>query len=193
MAPNALLFDLDGTIWDSFPWYAETLSIETGVPGPTFLEQLQAGAPIVVLMRRHRVPESRLIARAAALRLYPHVQATLTELDAREVPKGIVTSLPGRLAVPLLERLQLSHHFPVIVHAGNCGYRKPDPRPLSTALNRLGIADSGNAVYVGDMASDGKAAKHAGLAFAWAAYGYGGSRPPDVSVILDDFREVLTL
>jgi HAD superfamily hydrolase (TIGR01549 family) len=193
VAPHALLFDLDGTIWDSYPWYARILAEEVGQPEVSILDQLRRGQSIVHLLRAYRVSGSRLTHRAAELPLFPGAREALNELDRRGVPKGVVTSLPGRLAEPFLDGLRLSASFLVVVHAGNCHALKPDPRPLLAALDRLGIPAAEDIFYVGDMPSDGRAAARAGLAFAWAAYGYGSSRPPEARVVLQNFGEVLSL
>ncbi len=193
MAPRAFLFDLDGTIWDSYPWYARILAEIGGTSAASVLDQLRRGNSIVQLLRRNRVPDSALIRRYSELDLYPRVVETLEELGHREIPRGLVTSLPGRLVLPLLKGLDLSGHFKTVIHAGNCRFRKPDPRPLLTALDGMGMQAAEDTCYVGDLLSDAQAAARAGLAFAWASYGYGERRPTEASVVLKSFAEVLFL
>ncbi len=193
MAPRALLFDLDGTIWNSYPWYARILAEAGGASIPSVLDQLQHGDSIVQLLRRYRVPDATLMRRHSGLELYPGVVETLEELGHRELPRGVVTSLPGRLVLPLLKGLNISHHFKAVIHAGNCRFRKPDPRPLLAALDLMEMQPAADTFYVGDMLSDAQAATRAGLGFAWASYGYGGRRLSEASVILKSFAEVLAL
>ncbi len=55
--------------------------------------------------------------------------------------------------------------FEVIVTSQSCGYAKPDPRILQVALRSLRVRAS-EAVYVGDdPATDGAAARAAGVRF----------------------------
>lgn len=57
--------------------------------------------------------------------------------------------------------------FEVIVTSQGCGYAKPDPRILQVALAAL-RATAREAVYVGDdPATDGTAARAAGVRFVW--------------------------
>ena len=127
-----------------------------------------------------------------ALALYPGVKDALAKLDRRGTPQGVVTSLPGRFAEPLLERLGLAVHFSVVVHAGTVRTGKPSPAPLLEAARRMALDDLADVVYVGDTAKDAEAARRAGMRFAWAAYGYGGECP-DHAVTLRAFSDVLAL
>ena len=47
---------------------------------------------------------------------------------------------------------------------------KPDPEPLLVCLERLGVKPE-EAIYVGDATTDMLAARNAGMAFAYAAWG----------------------
>jgi HAD superfamily hydrolase (TIGR01509 family) len=75
---------------------------------------------------------------------------------------GVLTTAPRTYA----ERL-LKHHgliLPVLVAYHDVSRRKPDPEPILTAAERLGISQ-GRCICVGDSAEDGLAATAAG-AFA---------------------------
>lgn len=69
--------------------------------------------------------------------------------------------------------------FETIVTSQGCGYAKPDPRILHTALDAMKVAPR-HAVYVGDdLATDGGAASRAGVSFVWMDRGrpVAGRRP----------------
>jgi HAD superfamily hydrolase (TIGR01662 family) len=195
MATNAILFDLDGTIWESYSWYARILFEAVGGSTAERIEQLRAGHSVVSMCRACGLSSSAFLglcfASARSLALYPEVIQCLDELIRRGHPLGVVTSLSGRLADPLLRELGLAEKFSVVVHAGNCRYRKPSPKPLLMALQAIRGKPS-NSWYVGDKSSDAETAAAAGVRFAWASYGYGDSRP-DGAVILKHFRDVLAL
>lgn len=197
MAPTALLFDLDGTVWDSFPWYADLLARASGRGAATFNAKLRGGVSIVTLSQQCGISNGRFIAQCEAsmnsLQLYPGVRTTLVQLAARGIPTAAVTSLPGRIAEPLLVGLHLAEFFRIIVHAGNCASRKPRPGPLLAALQMLRIVPDGNVFYVGDRKDDAAASEAAGIRFAWASYGYGDGCPIASAIRLNSIDEVLDL
>jgi putative hydrolase of the HAD superfamily len=61
--------------------------------------------------------------------------------------------------------------FDSVVTSQSCGFAKPDPRILRVALEELGVLPR-QAVYVGDdPATDGVAARAAGVRFIWVDRG----------------------
>ena len=57
--------------------------------------------------------------------------------------------------------------FETVVTSQGCGFAKPDPRILHVALDAMGVRPR-HAVYVGDdPATDGAAARAAGVRFVW--------------------------
>lgn len=197
MAPQAVLFDLDGTLWNSHPWYAGLLEAETGVAKDWVIAELASGESIVALMRQCGANRKGVVRRAeqeiAKLPLYPSAIRVLEELRERGVPLGIFTSLPGTIAEPLLHAKRLYALFGAIVHAGNCPARKPSPRGVIQALQAIRIEPSASVVYVGGRDNDSQAASAAGVSFAWAAYGYGVDAPPFVTMRLTRLADVLEL
>jgi YjjG family noncanonical pyrimidine nucleotidase len=80
---------------------------------------------------------------------------------------GVVTNGIDRVQRSRLAIAGLDRFFEVVVTSQGCGYAKPDPRILHVALDALGVSP-GNAVYVGDdPATDGGAARAAGVRFCW--------------------------
>jgi HAD superfamily hydrolase (TIGR01509 family) len=63
-----------------------------------------------------------------------------------------------------LEEAQLAGFFAAVVTSAEAGAAKPDPRPLRTALDRLGVAPE-RALHVGDGDTDRDGAAAAGMAF----------------------------
>ena len=90
------------------------------------------------------------------------------------VTNGIDRVQRSRLAVSGLAPL-----FDAVVTSQGCGFAKPDPRILHTALDAMQVAPR-HAVYVGDdPATDGAAASRAGVGFVWMDRGrpVNGRRP----------------
>ncbi len=193
MAASTLLFDLDGTIWDSFPWYAQLLT--NGASCADIVQRLRSGCSIVSLHSEYGVTKTqfrRICAFAGDLpALYPEVPATLEALRQRGTALAIVTSLPNWVEL-VLSRTGLDQYFRAVIHAGNCTARKPNPKPLHSALRILGRDAGPEVFYVGDRSDDARAAARAGISFAWASYGY-GEEPNYLTARLDTFAEVLDL
>jgi pyrophosphatase PpaX len=192
VAARAFLFDLDGTIWDSYPWYASGIGLGAGVDPQLIVADLEQGASVVSLARRYRVAENQLFFSDRKLELFPGVQETLDELMQRGIRLGAVTNLPGRLVIRMLAEARLESYFSTVIHAGNCRPLKPHPKPILTALTRLGVPADELAIYVGDRSVDAKAAQRAGISFAWVSYGY-GTKPLGAKYVVNRLNEVLLL
>ncbi len=195
MAPEAVLFDLDGTIWDSWPWYAHLAGIRGRASRNAVI--LEQGQPAATILRQAGVTPARFPTlcerNISTLSIYPGVRRGLEEMSKRSIPSGIVTNLPGWIVLPMLRSLRLQDYFGAIVDYGRPARRKPHPEPLLITLRDLGIAASPAIWYVGDSISDCQAARAAGVSFAWASYGYGSERPPGTDKVITRFRQALSL
>jgi len=108
---------------------------------------------------------------STAATLYPGLDDLLTQLEAQNIPWGIVTNKPEKYSVRLLEKLQLSSRCSVLVCPDHVSAPKPHPEPIFLALEKLGC-DSERCVYIGDHIRDIQAAKNADVIAIAAAYGY---------------------
>jgi phosphoglycolate phosphatase len=186
MARDALIFDLDGTLWDAaaastYGWnlaleslgLSERVTVDgirsvSGRPFPecvaTLLPQLSPAseATLQLLEARERTG-IELIAGV----LYPGVAEGLARL-AERYPLFIVSNCPGWYLEEFFRHTGLREHFT----GWDCyGLSKI---PKSGMLLNL-AADHGlrDAVYVGDTQGDQDAAAGAGMEFAFARYGFG--------------------
>ena len=195
MAAKAIVVDLDGTIWDSYPLYAALIEELAGVPANQTEVDLHGGASIIRLLRNHRVSRARFVQlaceRSAGLGLYEGVRSTLEELHGRSVSLAVFTALPRDLAESLLISTGLDRYFTATVHAGNCRARKPSPAGIYRAMEVLGIEAAADVIYVGDRTVDSETAQNASVSFAWARYGYQATPPRYVSVTLESFAQLI--
>lgn len=195
MAADALIFDLDGTVWDSWPWYASLIGRDDGQRREAVLSDLRNGHPIARLFREAGIKEShfRTLCRDdARCALYPGVRDTLARLTDEQVRLGAVTNLPDWVAGPMLDSLELRPLFGAYLHYGSSGQHKPHPAPLLRALEDLDVSAGPDAWYVGDTETDAKASRRAELSFAWVSYGYGdGGITADA--VIDSFEQVAEL
>ena len=126
----------------------------------------------------------------------PGCRRVLTALR-RRFTLGVVTNGIDRVQHARLRAAGLRQFFDAVVTSQGCGFAKPDPRILHTALDALGI-EAAAAVYVGDDAAvDGGAAARAGTAFVWVDRGdvlpRGLRRPPRRVTHLGQLPSLLTL
>ncbi|MEN9705165.1 MAG: hypothetical protein RLZZ393_1044 [Pseudomonadota bacterium] len=189
--PEAVLFDLDGTLVDTAPDlvgalddlmaeesraalpYATTRAVAShgsnglvslGFPG---IE----GKEFENLRQRFLDLYAGRIARRS--RLFEGCEALLGELERQGRPWGIVTNKPAFLTTPLLAALGLDLRAGCVVSGDTLAQRKPHPAPLlhAAALIRT---DPERCLYVGDAERDIQSARAAGMPVLVARYGYLG-------------------
>ena len=193
----AVVFDLDGTIWDSWPWYAHVLADISKADESQVRETLFSGGNIVKLCREQSVSNNRFVnnceKRIESLKLYPGVIESLSKLEERKIPIGIFTSLPSWLARPLLSAKNISQFFGCIVAATKFRPPKPNAQGLNEALSGLNVPQNLRKIYVGDTNIDSLTAKNADIDFAWASWGYDMEQPSYISACLKEFQEILEI
>jgi phosphoglycolate phosphatase len=200
--PQALLFDLDGTLLDTAGDIALALArafADHGhaAPAPEAVRRMIGkGAPILVERAAAAMSLPLDAARHAALlerffhhygRLqevdecaaepYPGAREALAALHAAGLPLAVVTNKQHRFACGLLERLALAPYLRLVVGGDSCERRKPDPMPLLHACAQLGVAPP-QAWMVGDSVNDVQAARAAGIPVYCVPYGYNEGADP---------------
>lgn len=173
MAAEAVILDLDGTLWDSAPWY-QALSMARGP------RTLPAGLTAARLLRAAGyTPASFARACASAhppLPVYRGVTVALEALRAQGVRLGVATNLPRWMAEPMLAAAGLGDLLDAVVDYTATTRHKPHPDPLLESCRRLSATATAS-WYVGDDPGDARAAGAAQMRFAWAGWGYTTSRP----------------
>jgi phosphoglycolate phosphatase len=104
-------------------------------------------------------------------RLYPDVEAGLIALRDAGLALACVTNKPHRFATQLLEHHGLLRYFGVVLGGDSVAAKKPDPLPMLTACQALGVSPQ-EAVAIGDSQNDAFAGRAAGMATLTVPYGY---------------------
>jgi phosphoglycolate phosphatase len=197
--PQALLFDLDGTLLDSAPDLAQAIDGMLQA-----LDFPQAGEARVRAWvgegSRMLVRQALMFARGAAPAdadidaaqqvffeyygacltdrscLFAGVSDALAHWQQAGVAMACVTNKPARFTEPLLDHFDLRRYLPVTVSGDTLPVRKPDPAPLLEACRRLGVSEA-HAVMIGDSRNDVLAARAAGMPVVCVTYGYNHGRP----------------
>lgn len=206
---GAIVFDLDGTLVDSAPDIAAAANrmlAEMGLsalPVPVLTTFIGHGIPNLVLRvierlgvdpSRHAEMNRRILAlyseRPADLtRPYPGVTEALQTLRDDGFRMGVCTNKYRDLSVLILEALDLSRFFDVVIGGDSLPQKKPDPAPLHAAFAGL---DGAPVLYVGDSEVDAETATRAGLHFALFTEGYRKAPVTSLchSVAFGDFHEL---
>ena len=181
MERRVALFDFDGTLADSFGWFAETLRTLSPRYRLTPLDDAQMAAlrglearailrrlgiswwKLPLLTRDMRRRMQRDIAR---IRLFPGIPEALAQLAGDGWRLGIVSSNSEANIRSVLG--PCAAHF-ALFECGASIFGKP--AKLEAALARLG-ATAAEACYVGDELRDAEAARTLGLRFVGVTWGY---------------------
>lgn len=192
---SVCLFDLDGTLWDSFPWYARVLAdispysseeIESRLRATPHAFDLGAIAPGVST----DVFVEACASRIGELCLYDGVLDTLDLFHSRDVRLGVVTNLPGWLSGRLIELKGLAKYFLIVIDADSGYELKPSAEPVLHAWQTLDAAHSGRIAFVGDTAADMQASIGAGVDFICCTYGYGDVAAGSRIYYVPSFRSI---
>ena len=186
-----VLFDLDGTLIDSGPiilasmQHAVRTVLDREIP-PDELGLTIGGQGIVAQMQAIDAEHAEELLEVykehndglhETLEAFDELIALLPRLKAEGRRLGIVTAKRHRTVGLALDRFQaLRDDFDVVVAHEDTDRHKPDPDPVTLAIERLGGTPS-DAAYVGDSPFDIQAAKAAG-AYA-VAVGWGGIHPDE--------------
>jgi phosphoglycolate phosphatase len=193
MAGRTIVFDLDGTLIDTAPDLISSLNVLFAREGlaPIALEEGRGmiGGGVRRLIVRALAFEGRTFTPAHvdalvkdyvahyaehiadASRPFPGLEAALDALAARGSRFAVCTNKLERLAVRLLERLDLSARFAAICGPDTFGIQKPDPDMLRRTVQAAG-GDIVGAVMVGDSETDIATARAAGVPVVAVDFGY---------------------
>jgi len=103
--------------------------------------------------------------------LYSGVHELLSRLNTENIPWGIVTNKPEGLTKQLLPYFPEFKKCAVMVGGDTLTTRKPDPAPLFYACEQMNV-DPKQCLYVGDALRDIEAGNHAGMQTYIAKWGY---------------------
>jgi phosphoglycolate phosphatase len=215
---EVILFDLDGTLIDSAPDLSLAINhMLSALQRPTFDQELIRswvgnGAQTLVqrgLSGQSEIDQSiapELFEKSLQLflnfyknnlcietKLYPSVRACLKVLKAKGYRLVIVTNKPFEFIEPILEGLQLTGLFEMLLGGDSLEKRKPDALPLLHVCEKLSVTVE-QCLMVGDSKNDILAAKAAKMESIGLTYGYNygediGLHKPEA--VFDDFSDIV--
>lgn len=208
--PKAVIFDLDGTLWDTVApltliWNQVFLKNNTGkviseddlrnVMGKNLQEISAIYFPDMEKSRREDIMNQCAVAHCAYLKEHGAPlfldRTTLSQLYAK-YKLFIVSNCPCGYIEAFLESCDLQKYFKDFEMSGRTGKSKGENIKAICERNGLRAGVSANlvpnAVYVGDTLGDETAANFAGIPFIHAAYGFGTANNP--AAVLHNFSEL---
>lgn len=201
---TGIIFDMDGTLWDSAYEVAKAWSTVTvpklgkpvtredmyrtmGMPMDRLVKAIfpeyELDVLLPVMEESVKVENEYLMQHGA--KLYPHVADTVKTLS-KQYSLSIVSNCQQGYIEAFLTYYHLEAYFEDYACFGDNGRPKSDNIALVMERNSI---DTG--IYVGDIQADYEAAVAAGAQFIHAAYGFGTIRESVPAV--HTFRELLDL
>ena len=180
---RAVIFDLDGVLADSEPWWNEIDKKLLGEYGVTYRGEHHRNvlgvsyrlavefykktfgltAPTEELMRRRGEIAAEFFANHVGL--FPSTRATLEELRQMNLRLAVATSSVSASARPFLDRRQLTAFFDLIVTGDEIERGKPYPDIYLHAAEKLGVTAKA-CLVIEDALSGIAAGKAAGMRVA---------------------------
>lgn len=208
MKYESIIFDIDGTLWDSRALVAEGYNIQLRKEN---LHHLQTNAEVLLklfgrtmaeiadnlfpeipeteryaLMDRCIESEDQYLQQQPCDTIaYPGIRQTMEDLS--KTHRLFIVS-NGQKGYPQLaaKKLGVDHLITGYLSYGDTGTEKGQ-----TILTLMKNYDITNAVYVGDTQGDYEATLTAGIDFIWADYGFG--KPEACAAVIRQFSELLQL
>lgn len=130
---------------------------------------------------------------AVASQPYPTVISTLEALAGRGAKLAVVTNKLEALSRVLLDAINMSRHFDLLVGGDTAGVAKPAADPAALACRTLGL-NRNDVLFVGDSATDVGCARAFGCRVVCVDYGYSQGVPADdldADGVIDSFAALL--
>ncbi len=202
---DSLIFDVDGTLWDSVEVAAKawnTIIDDMGLSRHVTGEDLKRlfGKPMDVIFdtlfpgldpgaseafsQKCMTYENELLLKNPGT-IYPHVVETIRELS-KKIPLFIVSNCQSGYIEVCMKDLGIEEYITDTLCFGD--------RPVSKGENIRYLAEKHHLkapAYVGDTQGDADACTEAGIPIIFADYGFGSVSAPDH--VITDFQELLDL
>lgn len=204
---EALILDIDGTLWDSRALVAEGYNIQLKKEGlvhlfvtaedllPLFGKVMTEIADVILasipeadrydLMERCMATENKYLEENPCRIGYPGIRETLAELS-KKYRLFIVSNSQCGYPELCIQKLDIAPFISAHMCFGDTGTSKGQ-----TILRLMKEQNITSAAYVGDTQGDYEASVEAGIPFIWATYGFG--EPERYDAKIDTFPQLLNL
>jgi excinuclease ABC subunit C len=213
-APRLIIFDLDGTLVDTFHDIAaaanhglsllgrpeqdlDLIVSRVGGGGRNLMAKcLGEGATDDEIDRAFAGWKEYYLAHPCVhARPYPGVRETLEAMRRRGVRLAVLSNKLHELTVEILHRLELSEYFDAIQGETPSKPRKPDPGEILRWIEEYGLSRD-EVVMVGDGEADVRVARNAGVGLVAVSYGVNSEaslREMGAREVVERFLDLLRL
>ena len=179
---DLVLYDLDGTLWDSIPLIMECFhkAYEVVLGGTDRTDEdlmSYIGRPLADTFESHDEDTRKRLVDAYieynhkrlgenAIPIFPGIYDMLSKIKSLGISQGVVTSKREYPAMLTINFLDLDGYFDTKVFREATDRAKPHGDPLVYAAKTMEITDMSRVLYVGDAVPDLLSARDAGADFA---------------------------
>ena len=215
MKKKLLIFDVDGTVWDSekdvFLSFNHTLKENAGFEINKEQFQELAGMPLgkmfemvlpdekkaqfeeyEKLYKKYYIDEEHY---ADATDLFEGVEETLTKFKQDGYIMAVASSKPKRILDKMVKRFNIDF-FDYLLGTEESNFKhKPDPDIVNYIMSNAGV-EQDDAVIIGDSKSDIMTGHNAGIDTIAVTYGYDKKENlinANPTFIIDDFSELINI
>jgi HAD superfamily hydrolase (TIGR01509 family) len=180
---RAIIFDLDGVLADSEPWWnqidaqllkeygadyrgeyhEDVLGVSYPIAVEFYKKTFNISAPTGEMMKRRGEIAAEFFAKKIGL--FPNTREVLAQLRELPIRLGLATSSVGASARPFLDRHQIAKFFDVIITGDEIERGKPEPDIYLAAAKKLGVS-ANECLVIEDSLSGIAAAKAAQMRVA---------------------------
>lgn len=172
-----VIFDLDGTLIDSYegikealnyaarkfgkrPWGLVEVKKRVGRGLEILIEEAIGKEYVEVGVKLFREKYAKIFLKRT--KIFPSVKETIEYLYNKKILLAIASNKPSDFTRKIMENFGFSNHFKAIYGPFEVEKLKPDPEMLLKILEKLNIKKE-DALYVGDMLLDAETARNAGI------------------------------
>lgn len=205
MKYKAIIYDIDGTVIDSFKMnfiplqqlvkerlnkdieYNELLNYVT-YPGIKIMEELG----FKDVENEYPLWVERVNNYPGGATIHDNIETLLKQISLLNIPQAVVSSKKRpQYKIDIIDK-GLDQYFDVVILEEDTLKHKPDPEPLLTCLNQLGL-NKEDVIYIGDGYSDYECCLNAGIDFGYASWGSVEKRKMDATHVLNDPLDLLKI
>ncbi len=215
MEKKLLIFDVDGTVWDSekdvFLSFNHTLKENAGFEITKEEFQKLAGMHLGKMFEKELPEDKKNLAGeyekkykkyyideghyTDATTLFPNVKSTLDNFKKQGFYMAVASSKPKRILDKMVSHFDLQGFSYVLGTEESNFKHKPDPEIVNYIMKELNV-NKEDAVIIGDSKSDMICGKNAGIDTIAVTYGY--DKPENLisanpTYIIDDFGKLLEI
>ncbi|EHJ52660.1 HAD-IA family hydrolase [Streptococcus macacae] len=177
MSQTVFIWDLDGTLIDSYEAIMEALAVTydhfgfdfQAKPIRTFIIKESVGKLLDILAKQHSFSAKELktffmqeqVKRDDKIKLMPFAKETLQWAKDRAIEQFVYTH-KGASAQAVLTELGIDSYFTEVVTSASGFKRKPDPQGIFYLLEKYHL-DKDKTYYIGDRRLDAETAENAGI------------------------------